>query len=634
MNPQLFLDNFRHLANAPNGLDKLRELVLCLAMQGKLSERIKSDSSVDDLLETVKREKQELIEEGLLRGLIQPIPVRPEEMSHPIPKEWRWARFGHIAEHNAGKTLDQRRNTGIPRDYITTSNLYWGRFDLRQLRQMLIRDEELERCTARKGDLLICEGGEAGRAAVWPYDREVSFQNHVHRARFYASINPYFVFRFLQKMNATGEINHYRKGVGISNMSGKSLASIPLPVPPLEEQERIVAKVNELMALCDKIETQQHERERRFPLLSRTCHIRLAGDPAPANLNRIFKETGAVSPDDLRRTILTLAAQGQLVAQDSNDEPANACLTRLGITSTFKPEGLERALPPSWCYVRFEDVAMIAGGVTLGRKLGDRRMVTLPYLRVANVKRGEIDLSVVKEVSIAENEIERYTLRENDLLMTEGGDWDKVGRAAIWKGQIPVCLHQNHIFRARFRSAEILPIWFERYFNSPLGRSYFESASKQTTNLASINMRQVRGCPIPFPPLVEQHRIVAKVDELMLLVNHLEAQHQERDKLAQVFVKACVASFTGTAQLERHEKMKAPKTELVSNVALGKKPKTDAKAPLAKLLSQHKGTLPAKSLWQQSGLTIDAFYQQLKVEIAQGWIVPPAEAQMKTVEEL
>jgi len=116
-------------------------------------------------------------------------------------------------------------------------------------------------------------------------------------------------------------------------------------------------------------------------------------------------------------------------------------------------------------------------------------------------------------------------------------------------------------------------------------------------------------------------------------VDQLEAQQQERDKLAEAFAKACVASFTGTTQLERPETMKAPKTELVSLVTLGNKPKSDTKAPLAQLLNQNKGSLPAKSLWQQSGLTIDAFYQQLKTEIAQGWIAPPAEAEMKVLEE-
>lgn len=176
--------------------------------------------------------------------------------------------------------------------------------------------------------------------------------------------------------------------------------------------------------------------------------------------------------------------------------------------------------------------------------LGERKTVTLPYLRVANVKRGEIDLTVIKEVSIAEDEIERYALREYDLLMTEGGDWDKVGRAAIWRAEIPVCLHQNHVFRARMRSAELTPFWFELYFNSPVGRGYFESASKQTTNLASINMRQVRGCPIPLPPLAEQRRIVAKVEQLMALVDALETQLAAARATATKILSALVAELT------------------------------------------------------------------------------------------
>lgn len=204
----------------------------------------------------------------------------------------------------------------------------------------------------------------------------------------------------------------------------------------------------------------------------------------------------------LREAVLHLAIRGKLVPQDPNDEAAELTLLRLGLSSSVSPhdntvqEG--NTVPHGWARVRFEDVALVAGGVTLGRKLGERDTVTLPYLRVANVKRGEIDLSVIKEVSIAEDELERYALRKYDLLMTEGGDWDKVGRAAIWRAELPMCLHQNHVFRARFRSDELAPFWFERYFNSPIGRAYFESSSKQTTNLASINMRQVRNCPVPF----------------------------------------------------------------------------------------------------------------------------------------
>ena len=125
---------------------------------------------------------------------LQP-PVEEDKQPFSVPASWKWVRFGSIAQHNSGKTLDKGRNAGQARDYITTKNSYWGRFELASVRQMLIRDEELEKCTARKNDLLICKGGEAGRAAVWELDREICFQNHVHRARLFANINPYYAFR-------------------------------------------------------------------------------------------------------------------------------------------------------------------------------------------------------------------------------------------------------------------------------------------------------------------------------------------------------------------------------------------------------------------------------------------------------
>ena len=147
------------------------------------------------------------------------------------------------------------------------------------------------------------------------------------------------------------------------------------------------------------------------------------------------------------------------------------------------------------------------------------------YLRVANVWRGFLDLSVVKELEIRSDEIDRYRLRKGDILMTEGGDWDKLGRAAIWNDAIKNCIHQNHIYRIRSANKEdLLPQWIMLFANSPLGRSYFEGASKQTTNLASINMTQLRSCPLPLPPLAEQHRIVARVNELIGLCDRLETQ--------------------------------------------------------------------------------------------------------------
>jgi type I restriction enzyme S subunit len=178
MDTQQFLAEFGHIANAPNGIAQLRELVLCLAMQGKLLPQDPGESTAAELLLRVEQDRARLISSGAIKSP-KPWPeIDPGDISHALPSNWAWVRFGEIAMHNSGKTLDSVRNSGLPRDYITTSNLYWGRFELGNIKKMLIREEELDKCTARKNDLLICEGGEAGRAAVWVADTEVCFQNH------------------------------------------------------------------------------------------------------------------------------------------------------------------------------------------------------------------------------------------------------------------------------------------------------------------------------------------------------------------------------------------------------------------------------------------------------------------------
>jgi len=260
---------------APDGIKKLRELILTLAMRGALVEQDPSDPPASELLKQIEAEKQRLIKEKKIRKPKKLPPITPEEVPYPLPEGWEWVRLGDIAKHNAGKTLDKSRNTGQPREYITTSNLYWGRFELENLRQMLIKNDELEKCTAQKNDLLICEGGEAGRAAVWNFDSEICFQNHIHRVRFYRDVDPYFAYRFFEKLNATDEIDKYRKGVGISNMSGKALAAILFPLPPLPEQHRIVARIDQLMAHCDELERLRAEQERLQSELLDTVMARL-----------------------------------------------------------------------------------------------------------------------------------------------------------------------------------------------------------------------------------------------------------------------------------------------------------------------------------------------------------------------
>ena len=154
-----------------------------------------------------------------------------------------------------------------------------------------------------------------------------------------------------------------------------------------------------------------------------------------------------------------------------------------------------------WEFCELGDVADIASGVTKGQKFNGRQTVTVPYLRVANVQDGYLNLSEIKKIEALPSEVKKLNLQKGDVLMTEGGDFDKLGRGAIWNGQIENCIHQNHIFRVRTHKDAVLPNFFAFLLLTRFSKLYFLRCSKQTTNLATINMTQLKGLPVPMPPL-------------------------------------------------------------------------------------------------------------------------------------
>ncbi|WP_158801297.1 hypothetical protein [Streptomyces sp. NRRL S-37] len=163
-----------------------------------------------------------------------------------------------------------------------------------------------------------------------------------------------------------------------------------------------------------------------------------------------------------------------------------------------------------WPTARLESIATVAAGVTLGSEPVGEGTVELPYLRVANVLDGRIDTADLKRVRILRSQYERFALSKGDLLLTEGGDLDKLGRGAVWDGRIDQCLHQNHVFRVRC-GEEMSPDFLSLYTSSDVGRSYFQRVGKQTTNLASINSTQVKNMPVPVPSLAEQEKLLGPI---------------------------------------------------------------------------------------------------------------------------
>jgi len=168
-----------------------------------------------------------------------------------------------------------------------------------------------------------------------------------------------------------------------------------------------------------------------------------------------------------------------------------------------------------------KDIAEIVSGITKGRKLRETETKVIPYLRVANVQDGYLDLTDIKYIEVADSEIEKYRLFKGDLLMTEGGDPDKLGRCAIWNEEIPFCIHQNHIFRVRLDQKRVLPEYACFLIQSPYGKKYFLKAAKQTTGIASINSKQISNFPLLIPNIKLQTKfaeIVTKFEEPKAMV--------------------------------------------------------------------------------------------------------------------
>lgn len=546
------------LASAPDGIQKLRGQILELAVRGKLVPQDPSDEPASELLKRIAKERKEL-------AIKQQVPADDGNL-FPLAAGWQWVRFGDVAQHNSGKTLDKGRNTGQARRYITTSNLYWGQFELSSVREMLIRDDELERCTARKNDLLICEGGEAGRAAVWESGEEVCFQNHIHRARFFGGINPYYAYRVFQRLDLSGEINKFRKGVGISNLSGKSLASIPIPLPPLAEQNRVVAKVDELMALCDRLEQEVGAGETAHAKLVETLLGTLTQSTDAADLAANWQRLSAhfdtlftteASIDTLKQTVLQLAVMGKLVPQDPNDEPASELLKRIakerakleaaGKVKKSKPlphvERDERPfeLPDGWSFVRFNEVISPEQPISYGVLVpGPDVSNGVPFVRIG-------DLSISDPPRLPEKTIDprvdaqyaRTRLDGGEILMGVVGSIGKLGIApASWKGA--------NIARAICRIVPTKHIdgsFLLLLLQSPVMQTAFLGDTR-TLAQPTLNVGLIRTAVTPVPPLAEQHCIVAKVDELMALCDRLKADLAEsrtrQDRLATTLIEAAL----------------------------------------------------------------------------------------------
>ena len=232
--------------------DDMQKSLLQTAIQGKLVEQRPEEGTGEELYKQIQAEKQSLIKSGKLKKE-KPLPeITEDEKLFDIPEGWKWVRLPDVAEMCLGKMLDRQKNKGFSCPYLRNVNVRWGQFDLSDLLEMKFDDVSDERFLVRKGDLVMCEGGEPGRCAVWSGE-PIHFQKALHRIRFYKDLVPQLYQFFFVYYSDSGVFNSLFTGTTIKHLTGQALDKVVIPLPPLAEQKRIVAKLQELLPLCEKL---------------------------------------------------------------------------------------------------------------------------------------------------------------------------------------------------------------------------------------------------------------------------------------------------------------------------------------------------------------------------------------------
>ncbi len=564
MDAQQFLAAFGYIANAPGGVARLREMVLYLAISGKIVQQDLSEEHAEKLLQRIRQHAANVTSKKRGKS-IKKIGNNQNSNETNIPPGWVIVELGEVGDWGAGSTPPRNnplyyggsipwfKSGELKSDYITRAEEHISELALRE-------------CSLRlnvAGDVLIAMyGANIGQCSI--VGIESTTNQAVCACTPYEGVSNRFLLLTLRAKT------RYFMGLGAGgaqpNISKEKIITTHIGLPPTEEQSRIVAKVDELMALCDRLEAQQQARRKLQNALRQSTLQAVASAASPHELQEGWKRladhfgqlfTAPEDVDDVIAGLKSLAIRGLLtetseIAPDLSRIKADCAQLRDqyisdGLLRRQKLVGMaecETIYPDHWVITSFDEVAVVIGGITKGRDLRGRQVIVCPYLAVANVQRGYFKLDALKTIEIAADELEKYRVQEGDLLITEGGDWDKVGRTAIWRGGVTNCLHQNHVFKARVPSKLILNEWVELVFNSDVGRDYFAGASKQTTNLASINMTQLRSFPLPIPPREEQRRILSVLTRLIAQCTEWRQLRHRKESLSALLANAFVSAFT------------------------------------------------------------------------------------------
>ncbi len=514
---------------------QLKNSILLMAVQGKLVPQDPNDEPASVLLERIHAEKERLIKEKKIKREKNPSVIfkgadntpyekigdevrsLADEVPFDIPDSWEWVRLGELFQHNTGKALNAANRTGQLKQYITTSNLYWDRFELDNLKEMYFSESEIEKCTVIKGDLLVCEGGDIGRASIWSYDYPMCIQNHIHRLRAYVPLCTRFFYYLFDLYKHIGWIGG--KGIGIQGLSSNAIHSLLFPLPPLAEQHRIVETIDKLQPYTD----------------------------AYADVESTLDTLNTTFPERLKKSILQEAVQGKLVPQDSSDEPAEALLERIRAEKRRlikegkikkdkhesvifrrdnshyeKLDGMERCIddelpfeiPESWAWVRW---GAIAESIQYGYNAPAKQEGRIRMVRISDIHENTVAWSSVPFCDIDDSDIPTYLLQANDILFARTGG--TVGKSFL-VSEVPCeSIYAGYLIRTRYSSL-LCPQYLKYFMESPL---YWQQLKSGTTATAqpNCNGQTLAKMLLPLPPANEQLRIVDNLARTFTIIEKM-----------------------------------------------------------------------------------------------------------------
>lgn len=422
---------------------------------------------------------------------------------------WPVKPLSDVAEVRLGRQRAPKNHSGDSmRPYLRAANVTWAGLNLDDVKRMNFTDEELEVYRLVPGDIVLSEAsgspGEVGKPALWSGEiADCAFQNTLIRVRA-REHEPKFLLHYLRFQALTGRFVEHSRGVGIHHLGRARLASWPTPLPNVAEQLRIVGLLEDHLS---RLDAGCSELERAAAELA------------------ILRE----------RTVI------QALTGGAEADRLDARLTDVGTA-----DGELSALPTGWTWSRLGDIADVVGGVTKdAKKQSDPAYIEVPYLRVANVQRGRLNLDEVTTIRVPQSKAEALRLRPGDVLLNEGGDRDKLARGWVWEGQVPDCIHQNHVFRARITDSRLDP-YFLSWTTNTIGGRWAEQNGKQSVNLASISLSMIRRMPVIVPPAGEAARIAKELRDTRSNFDRLEKSIRDgMDRALALRRSLLAAAFSG-----------------------------------------------------------------------------------------